>query len=340
MFQSFIVELVLGGLFVLALLGIVVAAFTEAVLAYTEVRSKNLETWLRKFVSDMSEGSDQSKLNLETLWKSPWLAPLRGSKDGAPSFIPPKLLAQALLDLVVNPARESMVGKPLADLEKEIRNRVAELKAPGLSEALSGMLDVATASAKDSAELLENLKKQCAQWIDNAMDRVQGWTKRHAKIVSLIISSLLCLGLNVNIVTVISTLANNPDTRAKYAEKAYNEYTEALEAEESKRCAGMTVPEQQGECLRLLGQKKAGVLASFNDLGIGWAQRPRFLSYSLCATPAHFVGYFLFWLLGIAATVFAASLGGEFWFKMIGEVIRLTGYKPGGAKDAKPKPSS
>lgn len=40
------------------------------------------------------------------------------------------------------------------------------------------------------------------------------------------------------------------------------------------------------------------------------------------------------WVLGILISIFAVSLGGEFWFKTMQEVIRLAGPKGGAAKPA------
>ena len=35
------------------------------------------------------------------------------------------------------------------------------------------------------------------------------------------------------------------------------------------------------------------------------------------------------WVLGVILSALAATMGGEYWFKMLSEVVRLAGPKPG-----------
>lgn len=220
MFNSFIVELVIGCAYILALLGVMVTAITEVIMACTSVRSKCLNAWLEKFVVDMKTGEIDSKLDYDKLLKSPWLAPLRGVKERMPSYIPADRLAAALLELVARPAGESLIGQDLKAFESGLRVRIGELKAPGLAAALSSLLDAAAFKATSSAELLEGLKLHCATWIDQSMNRIEGWVKRRAQVISLSIAFLLCVGLNANIVTIVNTLAKDPQTRSELAVSA------------------------------------------------------------------------------------------------------------------------
>ena len=66
-------------------------------------------------------------------------------------------------------------------------------------------------------------------------------------------------------------------------------------------------------------------LGTPSRLGIGWEHKPAFLT---AKDTLQAVVAFVVWLVGVVAAAFAASLGGDFWFKWIGDIVRLTGYKP------------
>lgn len=78
------------------------------------------------------------------------------------------------------------------------------------------------------------------------------------------------------------------------------------------------------QCLREQAEHVVGALGPLSRLGIGWDKPPRFWSAKGGAWALEFIG----WVVGVIFAAFAASLGGDFWLKWIGEIVRLTGYKP------------
>jgi hypothetical protein len=60
---------------------------------------------------------------------------------------------------------------------------------------------------------------------------------------------------------------------------------------------------------------------------LGWDHTPKFMAESDKLGGYTFF-WFLYWLVGICISTLAASLGGDYWFKRLKDVIRLTGAKP------------
>jgi hypothetical protein len=79
------------------------------------------------------------------------------------------------------------------------------------------------------------------------------------------------------------------------------------------------------ECLRDRSAEAIGALGPLSRLGIGWDKPPAYVAEKDWMLK---IGGFVAWLIGLTCAAFAASLGGDFWIKWIGDIVRLTGYKP------------
>ena len=183
-------------------------------------------------------------------------------------------------------------------------------------------------------------------WIDSSMNRVEGWTRRHAKKFSLGSALAICLFFNVNALEVLRVLSTDPQLRTQLASTAIGYAAKSCGAESAaaqgtaasasstpaparaasgsasasasaSTAAPASTPDTATSaaqatatvaCLRSRSEDAMGALGPQSRLGIGWDNPPRFLS----ATGLAFAGLFLWWIFGVAVATFAVSLGGDF----------------------------
>lgn len=330
MFDSYLVELVIGMCFLFAVLGIVTSALTEVVLSYTKVRAKHLQEWLIQWsdqlLSTQAGPAAKGSFSMAELLRHPLIAS-QGRHEELPSYVASGQLAAALLQTLAMPFSESCVGQDLKSAEARLRTHIRGLPGDGLQRALEAVLDSAVTKAADGTALIESLKNETAAWIDASMGRIEGWTKRRAKLISLVAAFVVCGAFNVSALEVLRVLSSDTQARAQLAATAVS-YA-------AKDCEANNKEDERLACLRERADDAIGALGPLSRLGIGWDHKPRFLDSG--RSGADRAGSFLVWLVGLICAAFAASLGGDFWFKWIGDIVRLTGYKP--ARQGEPPPA-
>ena len=339
MFGSYLVELVLGLSFLFAVLGIVTSAVTEALLSSLKKRSAHLNEWMAQWAAQFiaGQGKAGADLTLEALKKHPLIASAqRGA--GAPSYLAPEALAGAMLQLIAMPFSQTCIGKGLEESRGALQAHIDKLHNTDLKNVMQALLDRAASKAADGSALVARLQEEAAAWIDSSMDRIEGWTKRYAKRVSLVVALVLCAGFNVSALEVMRVLSADSSVRTELAGTAvtYVQQQCSIKPDPSKAdapagSAAQTQADKDKEqadrtkCLQEQSQHAIEALGTPSRLGIGWEHKPAFLT---AKDTLQAVVAFVVWLVGVVAAAFAASLGGDFWFKWIGDIVRLTGYKP------------
>lgn len=377
MFGSYLIELVVGLCFLFAVLGIVTSAVTEAALTILKVRSAHLSEWLLQWVAQLQRGGPAAgrgatPVTLQALLQHPLLASQSRGTDQA-SYLQPGQLATALLQTIGMPFGAACLGQDLKTAEAGLRAHIAALPSDGLKQAMGALLNNAVGKAKDGTALVASLHAETEAWIDSSMNRVEGWTRRHAKKFSLGSALAICVFFNVNALEVLRVLSTDPQLRAQLASTAIGYAAKtcgaalaaapaasaaAASATAAAATSALSTPATAGaawapasapdtavsaaqatatvDCLRSRTEDAMGALGPQSRLGIGWDNPPRFLS----ATGLASAGLFLWWVFGVAVATFAVSLGGDFWFKWIGDIVRLTGYRPPTKEEpAAPKPT-
>lgn len=369
MFNSYVVELVIGLCFLFAVLGIVTSAITEAILQVSSIRSKHLQEWLKQWTDHLlTKPLVDSKLvsfSLDALLSHPLVASqIRAETKPEPkkvdasattsgpantaSYLSSEQLAAAFLQVLVMPFSETCIGKELDKAEQGLRGHIGGLQTEELKHALNALLDCAASKAKNGTELVEALRIETEKWINSSMDRVEGWTKRSAKKWSLLVAFAVCLAFNVDALEVIRVLSSDTQVRSQMASTAVGYVGKACDTAE----AGGETPKPKVasneelvaklNCLNNKAEDAVSSLGHLSNLGIGWDKKPAFMSSDKPADKREsstwgWLCSLLGWLAGLTFSTFAASLGGDFWFKWIGDVVRLTGYKPTRKEDAAPE---
>jgi hypothetical protein len=204
---------------------------------------------------------------------------------------------------------------PLEQLNEALAKGIAHIPSDHLRRALSTLLATAQAKVTTAQELLCSFKTRLEQWINAVMDRAEGWTRRNAKVVSLACSLALCLLLNVNAFDLMKGLVRDDALRAVSVQMATGVVQKDLPAKFAQLCA------EDADPSKCQFSKALGMLQAVPQVAIGWNTLPAFLQDEQKNKPMWF-GY---WLFGVLTAALAASLGGDFWFKILGQAIRLTG---------------
>lgn len=264
-------------------------------------------------------------------------------KRRGPSYLPARMVALALLD-VVAPEKGGRAATP--NLTKAI----------GDANIPQGTKNALLALAKDAGGKRDRMRELVEDWFDAGMGRVSGWYKRRSQVIVCALSLFVVVVLNVNAITIADVLVRDDVVRAAVvteATKAVAEQDEAQAAEAPAggvdagdtavtastvapadapadarpgADAGAAPPLERGAEAKDPLNDIAGEIHKVKLLGlpIGWEGdlRPDFSEEHILRT-----------LGGWLITFLALSLGAPFWFDALS---RLAGLRSAGAR---PKPA-
>ena len=206
MFQSTIVDVVIGLIFTFCAVSLAVSALTEALATALKWRAKNLldgvadllndpqvtglalDIYNHGLVNPQSSGTAKSKAGIEV----------------KPSYIDPRQFASAFVEVA------GIASNASTTTAAQVNGAIAGIANPQLQKALQGMADRAGGD-------LNKLRTEISQWFDDAMDRVSGIYKRRIQVWSFVIALLLCIILNIDSLRIAKTLWEEPAVAAGIA---------------------------------------------------------------------------------------------------------------------------
>jgi hypothetical protein len=276
--------------FVFFLLSLVASALTEAWAWARNLRAKNLREGLEGMLGDkelvkkiFEHPLVRTELVRDEATKTAAIATRQPTlkKERGPSYIAPHNFVMAFKD-------EVTAGNASVD---------TQLTALGLSH------EKLAAGAADQKQTDETLEK----WFEDAMDRVNGWYKRHAQVVTLIIAAIVAFGMNASALRIVERLDKEPTVRA----------TLVAQAEAAAKPAKVEEP----------SLKEAADAASDAYDKVDALQLP--IMWAGANVPTN-LGGILSALLGCFLTMVAISLGAPFWFDTLTKLsnLRAAGKKP------------
>ena len=302
MFNSGILDVAIGIVFVYLLVSLIVSAANELVAALFKMRGRNL--WLG--LSNLLPADIAKKV-----YRHPLITGL--SSHNRPSYIPSRTFALALLDVVCG---ESGRINQLKSLEAKI----AEIKDPALKRPLYLLLDEAKGD-------LDRFKTNVEVWFNDAMDRVSGVYKRKVQYALFGLGLIFAVVLNVDTIVLANRLSHDSALRAALVSSA----EASAKAPPPATPAGATLTQQEAalastikqlDKLRLpIGWRGPGPDLTFPFGRLGILAGVWDLLYR------HFVG----WII----TAFAATLGAPFWFDLLNRFVNIR--SAGKAPEEKPK---
>lgn len=311
MFGLEMLDVLIGLATVYMVFGIACTAVVEAVASWFRVRSRNLDAALQEF---MSGEFREDKAFLKAFYDHPMIQALSKGKDGMPSYIPPSIVSRVI---------ESVLKAGQA--EKSLRAAVEGLPGTAESNRIKGLLVAILDSVSDDvAAFRQNVESH----FNATMDRASGWFKRYTQNVALAVAAVLVLGGNVDTIAIASSLASNPEARAKLVEVAQQQLAVA---EQLKQQAGVSAEgHDNGDLVaatqqaRAAGETLARAALQIESSGLQFGWR---------GIPSGW-GEILQKLAGLLVSIVAISLGAPFWFSVLQRFmqVRAAGVTPDDAK--------
>lgn len=333
MLGSDVLDIIIGMLVLFTLLGICVTTLTEAIQSFFQkVRAKHLNEVLQLLlVGKLGTPSTGESDFFQQVLAHPLIASM-APPGKRPSYLEPEVLAGVILDLLRDNESASPMVESANPTVAALGQGIGALQSTHLRQALSTLLTTSQLKATTGENPLLAFKASLEQWIDAAMARAEGRTKRNAKTVSLACSFALCLVLNLNAFDLMKGLIQDEALREAARSTGIKMMMQEgiLAAQLDKQCPSDA---DKAQCHLTTTMD---TLQKLPHITLGWKPLPDFLqleAYSVADAFRWFLD-FGYWLLGIVAAAMAASLGGDFWFKLLGQAIRLTGAKTSG--EAKP----
>ena len=309
MFNSGILDVAIGIVFIYLLVSLIVTAVNELIAAIFKMRGRVLWQGLCTLLP-----SETKKENMaEQVYRHPLIAGL--SHSGRPSYIPSRTFALALLDVISGGTGH--IAK-LTHLQGKI-----DLLPANLSRSLNLLLH-------ESKGDLEKFRANIEAWFNDSMDRVSGVYKRKVQYALFFLAFLLAIFLNIDTIVLANRLSHDSALRAALVASATS-------------VANQPAPQSSAGEVKAVPQQETALAATIRELDqlslpIGWQGPGVDLTLPALSAPGlwdcserHFVGW--------ALTAFAATLGAPFWFDLLNRFVNIRSAgkppdkKPNGLKD-------
>ena len=334
MFNSSILDVIIGLVFCFASVALFVSSINEALASFLKLRHKTLLAGIQKLLND-PDGTglvkslyDHALIDPMSLVMPPIAAtapadaapapaqrpatagdvktttPDWATRRQLPAYIASRDFAHALIDII----------RTAPEADDDLKGDIAAVDDPQLRQALQGFYARARGDVDKFSDAVAN-------WFDNAMDRLSGSYKRRAQVGTFVIALFTAAGLNIDAFHVLDQLWQRPELSAAIASPASTQLIAAAASEGRQIQGGTPQP----------GALSADeLMKTLNTLPVGWGGHR--------IVPVDPMGEFLFylwWVLGVAITASAAVFGAPFWFDLLQQLIQIrgTGAKPATNRD-------
>ena len=304
LFNSAVLDVVIGLVFIYLLLAILCTAANEWVAAFTRRRGEMLRRGIQQLLENQAmRGGSGTDAFLEEFYKHPLMSSMM--HDGNhPTYLSPRNFAAVVTDL-------TMASKPGTISFKDLQAAAQGMPDGNVKKTLLALM-------QRSDSQLEAAQAAIEGWFNDAMDRVSGWYKRRTQLWTIIIAAALTLVANADTTHIAQRLWTDPVLRSAVVEEAKVraqkpgptisvEYANEDDPTTPTvtRTEGNQVTGHEGDLLgQLLGWRGALKDNTWKD----WLER----------------------LLGWFLTVLALSMGAPFWFDLLNKFmnVRYSGKSP------------
>jgi hypothetical protein len=333
-----VLDVALGLIFMYMMTSLLVTIVQEGIATMMHLRARNLFEAIENLIGDPALEKHPEYKNLvvdvyrhplmQSLYRRTPLAEKASSADFAkvpslPSYIPSRIFAVALLDVLHGKAATEAAG--IDHVLAGAQQAVAKLPAGHLKTTLTLFVADADPLRESVNRRAEAVSERVEGWFNDAMSRASGWYKRQSQKMSLAIGLALAILINANTFGVAGQLWSDNALRAQVSATAAAYYKEQTDGRDRTDTA-----------VAKEGSQASSVAAQWNDqmkrlkdssLPIGW---PADVTSTL---PRHLTGW-LALLFGWLVTGLAASLGATFWFDVLGKALQIRGSGPRVAEPA------
>lgn len=340
LFNSTVLDVVIGIVFVYLLLAIICTATNEYIAGLLSARSKMLKKALSQLLDnqpvkidktapeakDVTEQDNQPVKAEKTAPEAedvteqdgflnafndhPLLTGMMLDKSH-PSYLPARTFALAVMDLATP-------SKPGSITFEDLEAGVEAMPKGDVKRTLLALLQNTNAD-------LDAAQKAIEGWFDDTMDRVSGWYKRRTQLFTLLIAAIITILANADTIHVARRLWTDPVLRSAVVEEAKNRSQKpppvSVEYKDKDNPLKPTSTASEGN---VLSDKERALLGEL----IGWRSCKTGDSPESCTSwsgangPERILG----WIL----TIMAISLGAPFWFDLLNKFmnIRSAGKSP------------
>lgn len=304
-----ILNVAIGIVFVYLLFSLIVSAANEVIQSALAKRQKYLWDGIYELLQERATESKPGSIQpSKEFCNHPLIQSLSKGANGMPSYIPSKLFATTVLDLIKT-GRLDKSGSQ----EGDVGSLIDRIENDDLKRALKALWNDAIQKEEAFKESLEN-------WFNNAMDRVSGWYKRYTQYWLLVLAVICAAACNVDSIRILQVLSTDP----RVSQSVVDEAKKYLEAQESVSTPSSTpAPSSTGTpSLANDAKKLEAEVENLQtiSLPVGWSSSQQ----------EYFQKSWLMVVLGWILTALAGSLGAPFWFDTLDRFmnVRAAGKVP------------
>lgn len=321
-----ILDLVIGLFFIYFVLSVICTAVVEGIAQMRDLRGKHLSDWLiRNFTAKL--GNEIQKHDLVRSLSR---------KKGKADYIPAKIFAAVLLDLI---HQKSTEGKNDAGSTYNVASLKDALLGNGslLPEDLKRyLLQAIEEKEQDAAKHLKNIRKRLEDWYDDSMESVTGTYKRATRFIGFIAAIAVTIFSNADTIALSKYLKDNPEVRAQLVASAEQATKDSilLKHLDSIKVQVGNIPEKTLDSLITRWQDEVkfskAAYISLKDSGLPLGLDNFWPIEKSKMNNGDWVIWWISRVAGLLLTALALTLGAPFWFDMINKVvnIRSVGKKP------------
>lgn len=297
LFNSTVLDVAIGLIFVYLLLAIICTAANEWLAALTKQRAKFLKKSLLQLLDNQPTKKDGSPgAFIKEFYQHPLITGMM--RDGShPTYLAARTFSAVISDLLAADQSADAATRDLAAA-------AAAIPEGDVKKALVALAQHSKRDLKTAEEVIE-------EWFNDAMDRVSGWYKRRTQTWTIIVAIAITVIANADTIGISRRLWTDPVLRSAVVEEAKVRAQKprpriSVEYKDEDDPTNPTVTTNEGNQLSdqeraLLGQL-LGWRGSLNDnTWLNWLER----------------------LFGWMLTVLALSLGAPFWFDLLNKFINI-----------------
>ncbi len=194
MFNSTILDVIIGIVALFLGVSLATSAVTEAIASALRLRANTLMAGVGRLLNDPDMAGLAGTLYRHALVNplAPGTGPNRPVLNHRPSYIEPRHFALALIDVIEKQANAPSLSKAIADIKDE------QLKA------------TLTTLYRTAEYRVDRFRDEVATWFDRAMDRLSGDYKRRVRWITLAVALSVAAALNADPVHVGQVLWQRP----------------------------------------------------------------------------------------------------------------------------------
>lgn len=302
MFNLDILEIVIGLAFIYMSFSMLVTLLNEYVTALLKLRGKTLFQAIVKMLgSELGEAFYKHHL-IESISR----------KGRKPSYIEAGTFAKVVMDLMAQKANSASLNNPGA--EKILKNDIKALLA-GAGTSDAGVWHLLQSFAEEVNYDTNKFAVKLEAWFESMMDRTKDWYISKIRIITLIVSFLVAVLLNVDTIKAYKALSANADLRTELVGMASDYLESNPEGAAAQNDSSVTAIRKSLDSLYL-----QEIVPQSNMLGFGWKVE----SYIKDGEEKwELKGFSMTSVFGWLLTAFAISLGAPFWFDILNKVMQL-----------------